>query len=403
MDRSTQAVPGYFIWEVEGKPLVVHLHLDVVDRMSADVMRGFGAVPKRGAEVGGILLGTIEEGDRTTVRIEDFEALTCQYTQGPSFQLSEPELQEFDQAVRRCTEAAQRAADEGDHDGAQSYPVGYFRSNTREGMTLAPEDLEILAQHFPKPSQVALLIQPYATKVSQAGFFVREDGQFPEATPLEFPFRRREITGEDAPPRRSMYERTPRGGRSQRMSGSRHAEGRDYNSGPSFAADSAYGDSGQAGYAEAEQPPEGYYAEEGSELAAEPATAQQRKRSWGWIPISLIFLILGLGIGFQAATTWAPELARSGDPLDLSLNLSVARNGDNLMVRWNRDAVAVRAAQSGLLEIDDGGYTKPVDMEVADLQNGTVIYQNSSNSVRFRLIIYLNSRSTVTEVLEWRQ
>ena len=78
MDPSAQAVPGYYAWELPGKPVVIHISLDVIDRISIDVMRGFGAVPKRGAEVGGVLLGTIEtmeDGGQTLVRIEDYEPL----------------------------------------------------------------------------------------------------------------------------------------------------------------------------------------------------------------------------------------------------------------------------------------------------------------------------------------
>ena len=79
MDPSLQAVPGYYVWELPGKPVVVHLHLSVIDRMSAEVMRGFGAVPKRGAEVGGVMLGTIEQGAQTIVKVEDFEPVACDY------------------------------------------------------------------------------------------------------------------------------------------------------------------------------------------------------------------------------------------------------------------------------------------------------------------------------------
>ena len=71
--------------------------------------------------------------------------------------------------------------------------------------------------------------------------------------------------------------------------------------------------------------------------------------------------------------------------------------------RWNRSAPAIRAAQKGLLEIEDGGYAKPVDLDQAHLQNGSIIYRHSSNTVRFRLIVYENTRLTVTETLEWRQ
>ena len=197
MEPATQAVPGYFVWQVPGQPVVVHLSVDVVDRMGADIMRGFGAVPKRGAEVGGILIGTIERGDVSTVRINDFEPIPCTYARGPSYLLTDAERVYFDEVCqRRSTEI-----------------VGYYRSHTRDGLALQPEDIQLLDRHFSQPAQVALLVKPFATKPGVAGFFVRNKGVFPAATPLEFPFRRWEMTGEEPPRRPSAARTKPEGKR----------------------------------------------------------------------------------------------------------------------------------------------------------------------------------------------
>src|SRR5947209_7840982 len=99
MAGTTQA--GYYVWEIPGKSVVVHLHLDVVDRLLSDVMRGFGAVRKRGAEVGGILIGSIERDDVSIVRIDDFEAVECDYKRGPSYQLTEDDGEAFRDACER--------------------------------------------------------------------------------------------------------------------------------------------------------------------------------------------------------------------------------------------------------------------------------------------------------------
>jgi len=93
-------VPGYYVWAVPGNPVAVHLRLDVVDRLGAEFLRGLGAVPKRGAEVGGVLLGSIEPGlvkDTSIVRIEDFEPVPCSYVRGPSYLLSEEDRKLFDE------------------------------------------------------------------------------------------------------------------------------------------------------------------------------------------------------------------------------------------------------------------------------------------------------------------
>jgi hypothetical protein len=364
MDPSIQAAPGYYVWELPEKPVVVHLNLAIIDRLSAEIMRGFGAVPKRGAEVGGLLLGTIEKGEQTIVRVEDFESVACDYKRGPSYLFSADDGGAFDDACSRSTSA-----------------VGFFRSHTREGMSLGPEDIELMENYFPLPSHVALLVKPFATKVSVASFFLREDGLFPSAPPLEFPFRRRELTGEAAPPRRSMLERVPRRREGRRETGD-------------------------------VTPPVEYPPEELADPDPAPAppvpaypdrslSTPRTRSGWAWIPLSFVFLLLGVVLGFQAALTIGPKVV--GGTSDYSLGLTVTREGTNLSVKWNGEATAVKAAQRGTLEIDDSGRVKQVDMDVAQLRNGSILLENSSNIVRFRLIVYPQQGVSVTQMAEWHK
>ncbi len=357
---------GYYVWQADGKPVIVHLHLDVVDRILAEVMRGFGAVPKRGAEVGGILIGSIEHGDVSIVRIDDFEAVECGYKRGPSYLLSEEDAAEFADAVRRWEPDATRP----------DYAVGYFRSHTRDGLSLGDEDIDLMDEYFPSPSHVALVIKPYGTKVSLAGFFIREDGRFPDMTPLEFPFRRRELTGEEAPPRRSMLERRPRTRAvaeipRPEIPGPEEHAGRD----PLPSPGTAY---------------------------AVTLPSKSRLRSAIWIPLSFVFLLFGVALGMMIALTRSPG-GSHGDAQDFSLGLSISKTDDNLSVKWDRQAPAIHAAQRGVLEIEDGSYTKSVDLDTAQLQNGSIIYRNSSGTVRFRLVVYPRARVSVVESAEWKR
>ena len=336
--------------------MVVHLRLDVVDRLAAEVVRGFGAVPKRGAEVGGLLIGSTRPGLPTIVRIDDFEAVPCEYRRGPSYAFTEEDGGDFEDCCQKWQP----------HASPSAYAVGYFRSHTREGFALAPEDLDIMDHFFPGAAHLALLIKPYATKVSVGGFFVREHGVFSEASPQEFPLRRRELMG---------GEPAPRPAAEASMLGRKERPVRPLAASP-----------------EPSVPRE-----------IRPAAAERGLRTgWVWLPLTFLFLILGGALGYQFAVTRGARAAAIAAQ-EFSLSLAVKQNGDNLSITWNRSSPAIRYSQRGVLEIDDGGYTKPVALDAAQLQNGSLVYHNASKSVRLRLTVSPQARVSVVETVEWKR
>ena len=370
MEPAAQGVPGYFVWQAPGQPVVIHLSVDVVDRMGADILRGFGAVPKRGAEVGGVLIGTVTQGGAPakirTVRIEDFEAVPCTYARGPSYLLTEAERTYFDEVCQRRSAKV----------------VGFYRSHTREGLTLQPEDLQLLDRSFPPIAQVVLLVKPFATKPGVAGFFVRENGQFPAATPLEFPFRRWEMTGEEPPRRPPMEERK----RKEREPAAAPSEGRQESTAAAPASAVAPAPYYRIFSAEPKEPP-----------GDPPKQPQSPKSRTGvWLVASFLFLLLGVLLGYEASRLNAPQRAS-----DFALSLGVERTGGNLTVHWNPNAKAVLSAGRGVLEIDDGGQPQRRELDRANLSSGTFVYATTSDRVRFRLVLDLGSGLSVTEALDW--
>ena len=53
------------------------------------------------------------------------------------------------------------------------------------------------------------------------------------------------------------------------------------------------------------------------------------------------------------------------------------------------------------MEIEDDGYSKPVDLDSAHLQTGSIVYRNTSPSVRFRLTVYETGRINIVETADW--
>ncbi|HUQ92432.1 MAG TPA: hypothetical protein VM120_12195, partial [Bryobacteraceae bacterium] len=231
--------------------------------------------------------------------------------------------------------------------------------------------------YFPGPSSVFLLVKPFATKVSLAGFFFREEGKVHAEAPYqEFPFRRRELGGGAAP------ARTP----PVRLE----------------AADL------EAADRPVEEPfdPTLPAPREDDQIPAfaQPEFQASRFRTGNvWIPLSFLFLLLGVLVGFQAAMTYRPARAAGilSDPY--SVSLAASRSGDYLHVRWDRHSQPVRTAQRGVLTIIEGTYDKKVDLDVLQLQNPAVYYRNMSDVVKFRLDLYTKENVAVSETLEWRK
>src|SRR3954454_6123740 len=188
----------HYVWQPPDIPFTIQIALDVIDRMNIEIMRGFGAVRRRGAEVGGLLLGRIEpSGSHTFVSIDDFEPVPCEYAFGPSYILSAQDLQHLRKSLAHFDPSA----------GRDLYTVGYYRSHTRDGLSLDERDLKFFREYFPDPLHVALLVKPFATKAGVAGFFVEQKGNINgAASALEFPFRRKDLVGAPDEPEETPAE-----------------------------------------------------------------------------------------------------------------------------------------------------------------------------------------------------
>jgi len=85
-----------------------------------------------------------------------------------------------------------------------------------------------------------------------------------------------------------------------------------------------------------------------------------------------MFLLLGVVAGVPVRAAGGPKATGVVTAQDFSLSLSVTKLGENLTVRWNRNAPAIHAAQRGVLMIDDGSSSPaPVNLDLAQLGNGS--------------------------------
>jgi hypothetical protein len=176
-ERATE-VAASLIWEVPERLISIHLAYSVIERLERDVIAAFNAVPKRGAEVGGLLLGHVDESGNRTVYINDFTPVVCEYRRGPSYLLSDGDRAGLESAIAR----------------AGTSVVGFYRSHTRKDFGFDEEDVSHFRTYFPDSNRVFLLIKPLSISQSVARVSLWEGGELGGDSSLaEFSFGRRWI------------------------------------------------------------------------------------------------------------------------------------------------------------------------------------------------------------------
>src|SRR3954454_2284017 len=388
----------HYVWQPPDIPFTIQIALDVIDRMNIEIMRGFGAVRRRGAEVGGLLLGRIEpSGSHTFVSIDDFEPVPCEYAFGPSYILSAQDLQHLRKSLAHFDPSA----------GRDLYTVGYYRSHTRDGLSLDERDVKFFREYFPDPLHVALLVKPFATKAGISSFFVEESSAIQgTSSHLEFQFRRRDLGGEPAEleeaspePRRSESRR---GGSARQQSEPVYSESES----PEIDAASNYGAkpnwrssrtsenyqtnpiAENTNY-ETEPIPESPNFETKQILGSSPAEPARNRSRAGWLIFGMMLVIFGVVVGYQYSGTLMQTSTVSSAADPYALNLTATRVDDNILVKWDRQSLAVKGGWRGLLTITEGDDSKSVQMDVPQLQNGTVLYRHVAPEIHFKLEVFL--------------
>jgi proteasome lid subunit RPN8/RPN11 len=374
--ENGQSPPGssdYYLWEPAGKQISIRLNFNVVDQLLQESLQGLGAVPRRGVEVGGLLLGAVESANPRIIRIEDSVSVKCEYSTGPSYSLSDKDKQGFEAALEQNRPGPDRAL----------CVVGFYRSHTRKNLFLSDADLDLCARYFPNPGDVFLLVRPFVTRPSSGGFFFWEDGKIAsESSCLEFTFNRKELGGGDAParPRRKRAEEEPEPA-AEPETPERPA--------PRLAVRDTSGE-GEDDAVDAE--------ELTSPFVVPPA--RRRLAMYVWVMMAIIFLTLGGLVGFVAAPYLQERVRVAASPDPYAFGLAAASDADHVHIKWSRTAPAIQAAQGGRITITDSGVTRAIDLDRSQLQNSTVIYRSLGDKVGVRMEVFTGAQRTISESVE---
>ncbi|MEZ5351726.1 MAG: hypothetical protein R2762_03755 [Bryobacteraceae bacterium] len=410
MDQAAVAPRRSYLWAVPGKPVSVQLEIDLVDRLLQEIMRGFGVVPRRGVEMGGILWGSVQvsaEGYRVVV--EDFEPVPCQHSKGPAWLLCDEEQVLFEDTLARWAHA----------EGKRTFAVGFYRSHTREGLGMTEEDQAIYGQYFRDPAAIALLVKPFATRTATGALFFREAGGFKsDATYLEFPFHPGQLSGDEGygggiaaggTPEGKHRERAERRGLTELNLGAPPKPSpaiKHLRSGPpalSFAEQGGLPMASASNTLTQDSMTPDQLRFGIPTATRDAASGRRQKTGWVWIPLSFVFVLVGLVLGMLVTASVGLRLPGPAPETPYTLGVSIAPSGEGLLLRWDRSSAAIENATSGQLTIQDGGASKTVPLDAVQLRNGSVIYRNASPNVTFRLEVNTSERVSLSETAQYQK
>ena len=296
---------------------------------------GLMALPRRGIEVGGLLVG--KAADRE-IEVEGFEEVPCEHRYGPSYALSDSDRQALSKLLAQRT-------------GGPLPVIGFFRSFTYRDPALEQADEAFVSENFPQGDFVFLMLQPRTHEDCVASLRTFHDGQLlPDTEEEPFVFDAAampvmEPTPPFAPPPEAPPETAPRD--------------RLVEAAPLVHQRARY-------LIDADLPPE-------------PARSS-RARSW-MLPAACA-LAVGAGIfGFQ-------QWRAARQPRWTELHLDARPVNSQLEVTWDGFAPRALNATNGLLAVTDGGAHQDIALNSEQIRGGKYTLMPAHPDVALRLILY---------------
>lgn len=452
---------GYLIHSTADGAFELRIADSAVQAISIEVMRGFGVTRRRGAETGGLLLGTRAGGVLT---VNDFEVVPCEYAYGPSWQLSQTDAGKLSEAIERW-----RASGEPD-----KQVVGWFRSNTRPHLKPESSDQEVFRSHFGNTPASLLLIKPFATRSAEAALFAGNGDHLADHPALGFPFSNvrshqpavsriehpapvSHAAPEPAAPRRHPV--SPDGTSSEPVAPPAViAPSVPQDSPVSSTADTVEMPSPalkapppvapaeivpaappalnepvpelhprvsgtQMGRNETVNPPPESVAPPGPDAVYNPPEIVERVpaarleeepsfsigRLLLWVLFTLAAILFGSALGYRYAGGNLAELLSSRGPKppqdDSRLGLTVGLRGDSILVQWDRTADAIENGLKGSLVVTSvpEGRRHQFELQPQELRNGMVLYKTDAAQATIRLEVFLAETRLVAEEVRWER
>lgn len=159
---------GYAFWTHPEGRFRIEYSLAAFHEIDFSVGEAYRSIPHGGMETGGLLFGT-RTGD--AIRIEAFRAIQCEHASGPSFVLSDRDLQALGEQIA----SAKSDPDLGGPERCME-PLGWFIAHTRSDLAVSDRELQWFDRFFPAAGSLTVLIKPERFQPTRFAFLLRGKG-----------------------------------------------------------------------------------------------------------------------------------------------------------------------------------------------------------------------------------
>jgi hypothetical protein len=354
---SSPAEGPICVWTDATRKFAIHIQQEVIGRLATDAWVAFKRVPRRGLEIGGILLGHIDcQDDTTRFWIKGFEPVESEHRSGPSYVLSESDLGHLQETIAR--------------NGTSS--IGIYRSQTRsERLELQDPDDHLFQQAFAAGDALFLILSAASRT---AAFFVRAEGklkcvyEFALTSSLSAIVTVHECP---TPPKLKVPDAVP---------AEIHAV--------------------PAVVVEPVAPPRQEAPGVSRRTVVRPAIPVPRSKKpawktrfvWNFSSKDWVLVVAMAGVILSATTSVLSYSLRHpavpNRPSRQYLLLTAKRTGTALQLMWDRNNSALDTATRAILHIQDGDQQTDRNLSVAELTAGTFLYEPKNADVAFRMDVY---------------
>jgi hypothetical protein len=407
-DPETDPAAGKrYSFEIASRKLSVAFDSSVVDGVIDEVLKGFGALPRRGAEIGGLLLGhEFRSGSTSGTVIEAFDPIPIEYLTGPSYHLSEADQQRLNERLTMWRQSPEH----------RLWVVGLYRSHTRRDFEADDQDRTQCAQIFGDRRGLLLLVKPTFTRPPAAALFFWADGKLERSAECpDFALElspARTARGEAPPPAQAAPKvRAAAAAAGAGVSAPRVPDAHEPTAGyertdrypPARPATLARGELLRTEFPElhgrrVSGPPEfedhaGLPAIEDTPEIVLPPSDRPWLR-WGLIAAAVI--VAAISVWYLAvwyALDGSGQPGTAGRPAT-TLDLNAGEAQGQLEIGWNRSAPIARNATRGLLTITDGPLKKEMEFDGEQVRSmQKVLYTRITGEVGLRLEVFAGDRS----------